>query len=83
MDQLTMRQWRLVKEMSIEAAAEACGVHPNTYAYWEKKPENVKVKDAVKVAQALGVSVKVKLCEPKTIQRSEGKAKRVIDNRNL
>lgn len=57
MDQLTMRQWRLVKEMSIEAAAKACGVHPNTYAYWEKNPENVKVKDAVKVAQALGVSV--------------------------
>lgn len=33
--------------------------------------------------QALGVSVKVKLVEPKTIERSEGKAKRVIDNRDL
>jgi phenylacetate-CoA ligase len=32
---------------------------------------------------ALGLSVKVKLVEPKTIQRSEGKAKRVIDNRKL
>lgn len=32
---------------------------------------------------ALGLSVKVKLVEPKTIQRSEGKAKRVIDRRNL
>lgn len=31
----------------------------------------------------LGISVKVKLVEPKTIERSEGKAKRIIDRRNL
>ncbi|MFV0528705.1 MAG: phenylacetate--CoA ligase family protein [Lachnospiraceae bacterium] len=33
--------------------------------------------------QALGLAVKVKLVEPKTIERSEGKAKRVIDKRVL
>jgi phenylacetate-CoA ligase len=32
---------------------------------------------------ALGISVKVTLVEPKTIARSEGKAKRVIDKRKL
>lgn len=32
---------------------------------------------------ALGVGVKVRLVEPKSIERSEGKAKRVIDNRKL
>jgi phenylacetate-CoA ligase len=32
---------------------------------------------------ALGIGVNVKLVEPKTIARSEGKAKRVIDNRKL
>ena len=32
---------------------------------------------------ALGLAVKVKLVEPKTFVRSEGKAKRVIDKRNL
>ncbi len=31
----------------------------------------------------LGLHVKVKLVEPKTIERSEGKAKRIIDRRNL
>lgn len=31
----------------------------------------------------LGISVKVKLVEPKTIERSEGKAKRIIDRRNI
>lgn len=31
----------------------------------------------------LGIKVDVKVVEPKTIERSEGKAKRVIDKRNL
>ena len=48
-----------------------------------RKLEALKNKIAAVLKQALGVSVRVKLCEPKTIQRSEGKAKRVIDNRNL
>jgi phenylacetate-CoA ligase len=51
--------------------------------------------DEIKVLQALarriekeikdmlGVTCTVKLVEPKTIQRSEGKAKRVVDNRKL
>jgi phenylacetate-CoA ligase len=33
------------------------------------------------IASALAVSVKVRLVEPKSIQRSEGKAKRVVDMR--
>ena len=40
-----------------------------------------KIKHAVE--STLGISVKIKLVEPKTIQRSEGKAKRVIDKRNI
>jgi phenylacetate-CoA ligase len=35
------------------------------------------------IKDLLGTSCRVKLVEPKTIQRSEGKAKRVIDNRKL
>ncbi|MEW6566523.1 MAG: hypothetical protein AB1404_13600, partial [Spirochaetota bacterium] len=31
----------------------------------------------------LGIALKVKLVEPKTIERSIGKAKRVIDRRTL
>ena len=33
------------------------------------------------IKDLLGISAKIKLVEPKSIQRSEGKAKRVIDNR--
>lgn len=35
------------------------------------------------VESTLGLSVNVRLVEPQTIERSEGKAKRVIDNRKL
>lgn len=35
------------------------------------------------IKDLLGVTCKVKLVEPKTIQRSEGKAQRVIDNRKF
>ena len=47
------------------------------------KLDALKQKVAAGLKQALGISVEVKLVEPKTIQRIEGKAKRVIDNRNL
>ncbi len=42
---------------------------------------NKKIERDIK--DLLGVSCRVKLVEPKTIQRSEGKAKRVIDNRKI
>ena len=32
---------------------------------------------------SLGISARVKLVEPRTIQRSEGKARRVIDRRQV
>lgn len=47
------------------------------------KLDALKKQVAARLKQALGISVVVKLVEPMTIQRSEGKAKRVIDNRNL
>jgi phenylacetate-CoA ligase len=35
------------------------------------------------IRETLGVTTRVKLVEPKSIQRSEGKAVRVIDKRNI
>ncbi len=43
----------------------------------------LKNKVAATLKQALGIQPIVKLVEPKTIERSEGKAKRVIDNRKM
>lgn len=45
--------------------------------------ENLTGKIARVLQGALGLAVKVKLVEPKTIERSMGKSKRVIDKRTL
>jgi len=48
-----------------------------------KELERVELKIKSEIESLLGIKVGVKLVEPKTIARSEGKAKRVIDNRKL
>lgn len=48
-----------------------------------KELENLTKKIAHVLQQALQIAVKVKLVEPKTLERSEGKSKHVIDNRKL
>ena len=48
-----------------------------------KQLESLNKKITYVLQSALGLAVKVKLVEPKTIGRSEGKAKRVIDKRQL
>ena len=48
-----------------------------------RKIEDVEKKIRSEIESALGISAKVRLVEPKTIQRSEGKAQRVIDKRKL
>ncbi|OFX13464.1 MAG: phenylacetate--CoA ligase [Armatimonadetes bacterium RBG_16_58_9] len=45
--------------------------------------ENLERKIDAELQSVLGISLKVKLVEPKTIARSEGKARRVIDRRDL
>ena len=50
---LTMKQWRLAKELSQEQMAQKCSVHRNTYASWE----DVSIKNAKIIAQALGENV--------------------------
>ena len=43
--------------------------------------EEMQKKLASAIEHTIGLRVKVKLVAPQTIQRSEGKAKRVIDQR--
>ena len=54
---LTMKQWRLAKELSQEEMASKCNVHRNTYAAWEENPDNVSIGNAKIIAHALGESV--------------------------
>ncbi len=48
-----------------------------------KMLEALRKKITSNIQSTLGVSVDVKLVEPRTIERTAGKAKRVIDNRKL
>ena len=48
-----------------------------------KELENLKKKIKHNIQSTLGISVDVKLVEPKTIERTAGKSKRVIDNRKI
>jgi phenylacetate-CoA ligase len=45
--------------------------------------EGLRKKITHNIQSTLGISVDVKLVEPKTIERTAGKAKRVIDNRKI
>jgi phenylacetate-CoA ligase len=48
-----------------------------------RKIESLERNLHKEIENTLGISVKVRLVEPKTITRSEGKAKRVIDRREI
>ena len=48
-----------------------------------KNLQRMEKKIANSIKEFLGVTAKVKLVEPKSIQRSEGKAKRILDQRDL
>jgi phenylacetate-CoA ligase len=48
-----------------------------------KELENLSKKIGHVIQNAIGLAAKIKLVEPKTLERSEGKAKHVIDKRNL
>jgi phenylacetate-CoA ligase len=45
--------------------------------------EDLRRRLEKKIEETVGIRVKVTLVEPKSLPRSEGKAKRVIDKRNL
>ena len=48
-----------------------------------KSIEAIEKSITERLRSVLGIGAKVRLVNPKSIERSEGKAKRVIDNRNL
>ncbi len=54
-----------------------------TFSDEVRQIEELRKKLEKRIEAAVGVRVKVTLVEPKSLPRSEGKAKRVIDKRNL
>lgn len=58
-------------------------ITPSLFSDEVKKLEDIEKKISKEMQSTLGLGAKIKLVEPKSIQRSEGKAKRVIDRRVL
>jgi len=58
-------------------------VSPQVFSDEIKRLEELERRIAEEVQSYLGLSVKVRLMEPRSIQRSEGKAVRVIDRRKM
>ncbi|MFA5866699.1 MAG: phenylacetate--CoA ligase [Actinomycetota bacterium] len=58
-------------------------VAPDIFSDEIKVLERLEKKISAAIRDELGIGVTIKLVEPKSIQRSEGKAKRVVDKRDL
>ncbi|HEY9059027.1 MAG TPA: phenylacetate--CoA ligase [Pseudobacteroides sp.] len=56
---------------------------PGLFSDEVKKIEEIEGKIRKGIESTLGINAKIRLVEPKTIERSEGKAKRVIDKRKM
>jgi len=58
-------------------------VSENTFSDEVRKLEELEARITRDLDSGLGISVRVRLVEPRSIERSEGKAKRIIDNRKF
>ena len=58
-------------------------VNPEAFSDETKDMEQLRNKIEATMKSKLGIAIKVKLVEPKSIERSIGKAKRVIDKRQI
>jgi phenylacetate-CoA ligase len=71
------------REENLDVLTVLVELGERTFSDEVKQLQNLERKIAKNIKEYLGVSAKVKLVEAKTIERSEGKAKRVIDNRKI
>ena len=56
-EKLTVKQHRLIREISQEEMAEKVGVHVQTYRAWEENPEKISIAKAKKIATAFNISI--------------------------
>lgn len=56
MAQLTIRQWRRLREISVVDMAKRLGISRPTYTAWERNPSQIKLCYIDKIANVLGIS---------------------------
>lgn len=52
---MNLRAWRRAKEITQAEMAERLGIHVATYQNWEKAPQNISVRNALKISEILCV----------------------------
>ena len=78
---MTIEELRLEKGLSREAFAERLGIDLSALEDYESGKRSPSAKDLDAIKDIFGVTTKVRLMEPHSIERSVGKATRVIDKR--
>ena len=68
---LTLEEWRRARNVSQEKMAEVCGVHLNTYRLWEKSPGEIRIDNAIKIADFLQISLDDIILSANTTKRSK------------
>ena len=76
--QIVLRREKGLDEMEVKVE-----VTPEVFSDQIRALESLHQKLAQSIEHTLGIRVKVSLVEPRTLQRSEGKAKRVLDQREI
>lgn len=54
----TLREWRALRKLDKQDMANVIGVHPSTYSKWEDRPEEIRIREAARIADALDCNVK-------------------------
>ena len=73
----------LTRERGLDQMAVEVEVTPEVFNDKVSALEQVRARLALAIEQICGILFDLRLVEPRTIERSEGKAKRVIDRRNI
>jgi phenylacetate-CoA ligase len=72
----------LTRDQGLDRMAVEVEVTPEVFSDKIRALEDVRARLAQAIEHILGIRVELRLVEPRSIARSEGKAKRVIDRRN-
>ncbi|MCG5500588.1 phenylacetate--CoA ligase family protein [Ectothiorhodospira lacustris] len=73
----------LTRDHGLDQMAVEVEVTPEVFSDKVRALEDVRAELAKAIEQIIGIRVALRLVEPRTIARSEGKAKRVIDKRAI
>jgi phenylacetate-CoA ligase len=73
----------LIRDKGLDEMEVRVEVTPEVFSDQIRALENLRQKLSSSIEHTLGIRVKVTLVEPRTLQRSEGKAKRVLDQRQI